>query len=365
MGKDNVYFHSVFWPSILLGDGRPWTTLHHLSTTEYLQYESGKFSKSRGTGVFGAAAKHTGVPPSVWRYYLLSTRPETADSTFSWNDFVAANNNVLLNNFGNFVNRVLKFTQSKYSEGGVSKVPASNDPPGPIATTEIEGDPDPTFVSEINALLTEFINAMDAVKLRLGLQTVMLISARGNLYLQRSLLSNALFEEQPQRCAEVVSRSINLIYALSALIQPFMPSTSQSILEQLNAPPRIIPDKLSNNILSGHQLGKPAYLFTRIDPKKADEWRAMFGGNAPASAPTPVSKRKAVAAAKKEANTLGDIEKTSEILDLEAKIKAQGDKVRQIKEKKEPNIAEEVAVLKKLKENLQEVISKLPNVSTT
>jgi len=106
MGKDNVYFHTVLWPSVLLGDGRPWTMLHHVSSTgmyetarfgersqithplEYLQYESGKFSKSRGIGVFGPSAKITGVPPSVWRYYLLSSRPETGDSTFSWNDFV-------------------------------------------------------------------------------------------------------------------------------------------------------------------------------------------------------------------------------------------------------------------------------------
>ncbi len=56
---------------------------------EYLQYESGKFSKSRNIGVFGPGAKETGVPASVWRFYLISTRPETADSTFSWNEFVS------------------------------------------------------------------------------------------------------------------------------------------------------------------------------------------------------------------------------------------------------------------------------------
>ena len=105
MGKDNVYFHTIFWPSIQLGDGRDWTTLHHLSTTgtqqfylpiqadldlppEYLNYEGGKFSKSKNRGVFGPAAKETGVPASVWRYYLLSIRPETADAMFSWDDFV-------------------------------------------------------------------------------------------------------------------------------------------------------------------------------------------------------------------------------------------------------------------------------------
>jgi len=81
--------------------------------TEYLNYEGGKFSKSKNRGVFGPSAKGTGIPSSVWRYYLLSTRPETADAMFSWDDCVrsfffhshnvtsllqvAANNNVLLN----------------------------------------------------------------------------------------------------------------------------------------------------------------------------------------------------------------------------------------------------------------------------
>ena len=62
--------------------------LHHLSTTEYLNYENGKFSKSRGIGVFGTSAKDTGVPPDVWRYYLLKNRPETGDTQFEWKYFV-------------------------------------------------------------------------------------------------------------------------------------------------------------------------------------------------------------------------------------------------------------------------------------
>ena len=56
---------------------------------EYLNYEGGKFSKSKNRGVFGPAAKETGIPASVWRYYLLSTRPETADAMFSWADCVS------------------------------------------------------------------------------------------------------------------------------------------------------------------------------------------------------------------------------------------------------------------------------------
>jgi methionyl-tRNA synthetase len=134
----DVYFHTVAFPATLIADGGDWTTLHRISSTgtppislsisvrisndgsikpfspfsqlletsEYLNYESGKFSKSRNVGVFGNNARETNVPPDVWRYYLISNRPETGDSVFAWKDFVNKNNGELLNNLGNFVNRV-------------------------------------------------------------------------------------------------------------------------------------------------------------------------------------------------------------------------------------------------------------------
>jgi len=364
MGKDNVYFHTVYFPAILLGDARPWTTLHHLSTTEYLNYEGGKFSKSHNRGVFGPAAKETGIPSSVWRYYLISTRPETADAMFSWADCIAANNNVLLNNFGNFVNRALKFVASQYD----SVIPDGGDAPGPLSPND---DTDADFIFEVNALLKDYIDAMEAVKLRLGLQTVMLLSARGNLYLQASGLNKALMAENPKRCAQVVSRAVNLIYVLSALIHPFMPSTSAAILEQLNAPERAVPSVLANDILAGHRIGTPEHLFKRIDEKMADVWRAKFGGAPAAATPAPsadathvapgMSKRKA-AAAKKAADkaavaTQDDAPKSAEVLAWEQKVADQGQKVRELKakpktEETDKEIADAVEELKRLKAEL-------------
>jgi methionyl-tRNA synthetase len=75
---------------------------------EYLNYEDGKFSKSRGVGVFGNNAQETGIPADVWRFYLLYVRPESQDSTFSWADLMTKNNTELLNNLGNFANRYVK-----------------------------------------------------------------------------------------------------------------------------------------------------------------------------------------------------------------------------------------------------------------
>jgi len=76
-----------------------------LPPSEYLNYEDGKFSKSRGVGVFGDMAKDTGIPADIWRFYLLYVRPEGQDSAFSWSDLMLKNNSELLNNLGNFINR--------------------------------------------------------------------------------------------------------------------------------------------------------------------------------------------------------------------------------------------------------------------
>lgn len=80
-----------------------------------MNYEDGKFSKSRGVGVFGNDAKDTNIPPDVYRFYLLYVRPETQDSAFNWSDFIMKNNSELLNNLGNFVNRVLMFTKNNFN----------------------------------------------------------------------------------------------------------------------------------------------------------------------------------------------------------------------------------------------------------
>ncbi|KAI0777085.1 methionyl-tRNA synthetase [Irpex lacteus] len=371
MGKDNVYFHTIFFPSMELADGRPWTMLHHLSTTEYLNYEGGKFSKSHNRGVFGPAAKETGIPASVWRYYLISTRPETADAMFSWADCIAANNNILLNNFGNFINRALKFVSAVYE----STIPESDDAPGPYSP---EDPVDSDFITEINKLLKEYNDNMEYSKLRSGIQIVMALSARGNNYLQSAGLNKALLASDPKRCAQVVSRAVNLIYVLSAVVHPFMPETSDSILEQLNAPARTVPDVFSNDILAGHQIGKPEHLFKRIDEKMADVWREKFGGKKPeaeGAAPSPdathvvpgMSKRKA-AALKKAADKAAAAEaaganagpKSAEVLAWEQKVAEQGQVVRELKgkpksEEVDQEIAAAVEELKKLKLELSDL----------
>lgn len=266
--------------------------------------------------------------------------------------------------FGNFINRVLKFISSQYD--GV--LPDSEDAPGPLSPND---EFDAEFISDVNALIKDYTDAMESVKLRNGLQTVMLVSARGNLYLQSSGLGKALMTENPKRCAQVVSRALNLIYVLSALAHPFMPATSESIVTQLNAPERTVPDVLATDILAGHRIGTPEHLFKRIDEKMADVWRDKFGGikpavEAPATDAAPagpaISKKKAEAARKAaqkaEAAAQAAIPKSPEVLEWEEKVAEQGKVVRELKgktpktEEVEKEITAAVEELKRLKEEL-------------
>ncbi|MDR0910291.1 MAG: methionine--tRNA ligase [Spirochaetaceae bacterium] len=138
IGKDNIPFHTVIFPSSLLGSekggAKPWTKLYHMSSTEYLNYEAGKFSKSKGIGVFGTDVMETGIPADVWRFYIFYNRPEKSDALFTWKDFAEKVNGELIGNMGNLVNRTLTFVQ-KYYEGNV---PAQVIPPGvkPVSHTE-------------------------------------------------------------------------------------------------------------------------------------------------------------------------------------------------------------------------------------
>ncbi|KAK9323534.1 tRNA synthetases class I (M)-domain-containing protein [Lipomyces orientalis] len=266
MGKDNVPFHTVVFPSSELGTKQPWTMLHHISTTEYLQYEGGKFSKSRNIGVFGNNAKETGVPPDVWRYYLLMARPETADTMFSWRDFIFRNNNELLANLGNFVNRIIKFVNAKYD----NKIPEYN--PDAI---EYAG-----FKESVDGILAQYNDALKNVHLRSGLEAALQLSARGNLFLQENKMNNTLLAEEPEKANAVVGVGLNLVYLLSAVVYPYLPDTAQGIVDQLNTPLRKIPAEFALELLSGHVIGKAKYLFSRIDEKKEEEWRAQFGGGA-------------------------------------------------------------------------------------
>lgn len=245
-------------------------------------------------------------------------------------------------------------------------VPDAGDEEGPLSPND---EHDAEFIADVNDLLRQYVDAMESVKLRLGLHLVMQVSSRGNGYLQSSGLNTALKTADPKRCAQVLIRAVNLIYVLSVLVEPYMPATAEAMRKQLNVPERTVPDIFSVDILAGHHIGKPAHLFKPIDEKMADVWKAKFAGSSGSKqvgdvdadathVTAPISKRKAAAAAKKSAADAAAKPKTAEVIELEAKVTTAGDNVRTLKARTpktaelDKEIADAVAELKRLKGEL-------------
>lgn len=224
MGKDNVTFHTVIFPSSLIGTGDNYTKVNHLSTTEFLNYEGDKFSKSRGVGVFGSNAKDTGIPAEVWRFYLLAIRPETGDTDFYWENFADKVNNELKNNLGNLCHRVFSFINSKFEK----KIPT-------VTSTNIDylNEEDIQFITKIKELFAVYTGFMDKVKIKEGLETFMRISSEGNNYLQKQAPWD-VYKKDVERCKVIMIVLAATIRFIASIAEPFIPSFSAKVYEILN-----------------------------------------------------------------------------------------------------------------------------------
>lgn len=276
MGKDNIPFHTVIFPCSILATSDSYTMMHSISVCEYLQYEGGeKFSKSRGTGVFGNHAAETGIPAEVWRYYLLSIRPETSDSVFTWDGLQSRNNNELIKNFGNFINRSISMVNKNGSVVHLYQRTTRDEP----------------FIKDVNLLIKAYIEYFEkGIAIRDALRTVMDISRRGNKFLQDEQ-PWVLKKTDPNRMHSVLSLSLSLVSLLASLVRPFMPSISDRICEQLKIPVCYlkIPGEFvkgkfqaafanKSPFSDGHRIGIAQILFNPIKTESLDSWRKAYSG---------------------------------------------------------------------------------------
>lgn len=355
MAKDNVPFHSVVFPCSLLGAQDNYTLVNHLVATEYLNYEDTKFSKSRGVGVFGDMAKDTGIPSDVWRFYLLYVRPEGQDSAFSWADMALKNNSELLNNLGNFINRAGMFV-TKFFEGCV-----------PVMDLQQE---DKRLLALVGWELQQYIQLMDKVKIRDALKHILNISRHGNQYIQvnepwKKIKGGDL---ERQRAGTVTAVSVNVSCLLSVMLLPYMPTVSQTIRDQLNAPPSCINTMLQGTgtfvraLRAGHRIGTVSPLFQKLEADQIEALKKKFGGQQK-SAQSAASPQLAVvpppAAAEVTAPGGVDPQKAKQLTQAVAE---QGEKVRALKAQKAEKavITVEVAKLLELKKQLAVAEGKSP-----
>ena len=244
MAKDNVPFHGVIMPASQLGTSAGYTIVNHLIAVEYLNYEDTKFSKSRGIGVFGNDAKETNIPSDIWRFYLVSIRPESQDSSFNWVDLQTRNNSELLNTAGNFLNRALTFLFNNF-DATVQ----------PVGLTE----EDLFFVESVNRDLAEFIDFMERARLRDGLRKLMDITRSGNQLIQSTepwkLIKGN--HEAKVRAGSIISLCANVAALLSIIFDPFIPESASKLREQLNfTSTKFVGKELYQLLPPGHKINK-------------------------------------------------------------------------------------------------------------
>ena len=271
IGKDNIPFHTVIFPCTLLGSSHNWTKLYHMSSTEYLNYESGKFSKSRGVGVFGTDAIETGIKADAWRFYIFYNRPEKQDYQFTWKEFREKYNGELLGNLGNLVNRTLLFV-NKYYEGIIPDAPVDE---------ELWAK-----VRELEAKITE---NLEWANLRDAFHQIFEISDIANKAFQNGEPWKTR-SENPEAAAKLIHNLCYVIKDLMIMAHPFIPQFAETILSYLGK--QISEPCFGEEPVAGglnwsdlgkteglDKVGETAVFFTPLDQKTADAFREKFSGS--------------------------------------------------------------------------------------
>ncbi|MBP5449306.1 MAG: methionine--tRNA ligase, partial [Spirochaetales bacterium] len=265
IGKDNIPFHTVIFPSSLIGTGKPWTLLKTISSTEYLNYEDKKFSKSRGTGVFGDQARDTGIDADLFRYYLIRNRPEKSDTQFFWNDFMEKANGEIIANFANLVNRVYQFI-NRFFDGVIPDF--DNASPNSIFS-----------IIDMQKEKQNIIADFEAVELKKALLDVLAICSTGNKFFQDNA-PWAVIKEDKAKAATMLGSLACFTKDIALLLYPFIPATVEKVFATLNLPKSdIILDNIGDYTkLKGSKINEPQILFAKLDKKQVEALQAKFAG---------------------------------------------------------------------------------------
>jgi methionyl-tRNA synthetase len=289
MGKDNIVFHTVIWPSELLGYGaggeigggeKALELPYNVVASEFLMMESQQFSASRGVGIY-VSDFLSRYDADALRYYLTAAGPETHDTDFTWAEFVRRNNDELVATWGNLVNRTL--TNAYRNFGSVPE-------PGELT------DAERALLEAIEGGFAAVGEQIEAAKFRAALGEAMRLASQANQYLSEQA-PWALLESDRERAGTVLYVALRAIDSLKTLFTPFVPFSSQALHELLGHEGTIagapefrtveegesfheiltgdydswIGEWKPSELTPGQKLREPRPLFTKLDPKIVDE----------------------------------------------------------------------------------------------
>ena len=260
IGKDNIPFHSIIWPAMLMGYG-DLNLPYDVPANEFLSLESRKFSTSQNWAVW--------VPDYLDRYdpdplrYLLSINmPETGDTDFTWGEFLRRNNDELVATYGNLVNRVLRFTYRNF-DGQVPVAPAA------------AGDAEAALLDTARAALAAVDDSLAHTRFRAGISNAFSLAQECNRYLDRRAPWQAIKTDRAD-AALALGTAIRALNCLKVALTPYLPFTSQRLHEFLgfdgdvSAEPWDF-DALTTAIQPGNPLRNPAPLYQKLDDAIAEQ----------------------------------------------------------------------------------------------
>lgn len=270
LGKDNVPFHTVILPAVLMGLGG-YNLPTNVPANEYLLFQGAKFSKSKGVGMNMEEYLELGEVAAL-RYYLTVTMPELKDVEADWDDFVAKNNTELLGNVGNFVNRTLTLVYREY--GAVPAVPLE------ARADEIDAEVD----RRIEEAVKKTAASLDACEFKSAMKEVLALSQFGNLYIDRKAPWR-LAKEDPKALARALYNGTRIVRSLAVLLAPFLPDKAQLIWQAVGEQGEVAKarwDAARGEPAVGRPIPEPYPIIKPIDP-------ASFSPAAKAQVPSPLA----------------------------------------------------------------------------
>ena len=251
MGKDNIPFHTLIWPAMLMG----YSGLdlpYDVPANEYMNLDGLKLSTSRNWAVWLHEYLDR-YEPDPLRYVITANMPETKDSDFSWREYVRSNNDELVANYGNLVHRVLTMVDRNFD----GKVPE----PGPL------NDLSEGLLAEAQSRLEETGAHIEGCRFRMGLGSAMTLAQAANRYLDRTAPWRSLKSDRAA-AASALWVSLSVINCLKTALYPFIPFSSSKLHRMLGFQGEVQDSGWSwdpNALETGRKLGVPEPMFTKLD----------------------------------------------------------------------------------------------------
>jgi len=251
IGKDNIPFHTILLPALLLAADEGYVLPWNVISNEFLLWEGRKFSKSRRVGIWIDEALKL-FPADYWRFVLISLRPEIRDANFTWDQFIEKVNSDLNDTIGNFVHRTLIFI-SRYFGGQVPE-------PGPL------GPEDEAVLKTLRSLFEKTTSELEGFRLKAALKAVVEIAREGNRFLNEREPWK-LVKEDPGLARTTIYVAAQLVKALAILLAPFVPSSAEKLWSMLGMEGSVHQaswEEALEPLKPGHRVGKPEPLFRKV-----------------------------------------------------------------------------------------------------